>query len=81
MLKFFNFLFFLKEQNFVKENQEYFWIYRNVLSFEMESSKLIQYTFVESALALRYTIYLPNKTPKKGNFYNWAGIKNEVRTH
>jgi hypothetical protein len=32
----------------------------------MEFSKLIQYKFVESALALWYIIYLPNKTPKKG---------------
>ncbi len=64
----------------MKENQEYFETYKNILSFEMEFSKLIRYTFVESALALRYIIYLPNKTPKKGKFYNWVGIKNEVRT-
>jgi hypothetical protein len=50
----------------VKENQEYFGIYRNILSFEMEFSKLIRYTFVENTLALWYIIYLPNKTPKKG---------------
>lgn len=71
---------FLKEQNFVKENQEYFGIYRNyfyLLRWNLQS--LIQYTFVESALALWYIIYLPNKTPKKGKFYSLAGIKNEMR--
>ncbi len=33
--------FFLKEQKKIQENQEYFEIYKNILSFEMEFSKLI----------------------------------------